>query len=680
MINELYQLSEALGNANIQTQGWHRKYKPIPNIKDKAPCICVTISSEKVIRISSLDSKFSKILRKYGSNQGSYPCMNLAPLYRITDDSIKKELSEIADYPEKLSSEMLEKMRTWCTVNNWGKKFQGKYKISMENTVAELQTSGVSYEPLQILMEDSKCFSNASRFRQELEAISWKMLSQREQVKVALSVLFYQGKADKNANDDYGSLSIALESARLIEKGIPAVSEKFVAGLNQCLLKADSLQRNENETNAIDAFGIPFQTIEEPMPSVKLAGGFDVTIRTMFKEQYCQTRYGKIENASYPISPIMRMKLQAALEWLGNTEQKNKSWMNIDRNEILFVYPSRMPQIPIAFAGAFGSPEDQSESFIERTEKFIQELRKSKDPGIDSQAEWIQIFILRKIDKARTKVVYTRQTDSYELEKCSEEWYCGCKNIPKFPFGTPKELEPLESSEVLNRFWKQNGEVATDRFKPVPHYHGLELLMEPALPITADLHILWGKIVTLGPFLGTLCAKRNFDHSIWKRVREILSMLGLFLYRENIRKEDYMENTPYLYGQLLKTADALHMLYCKVVRDGNFPQQFVGSSLFQNASEMPARTLTLFSQRMMPYYAWAKSYQCKGINEPEKESWRARWLYSQCERIMSQLSEKWTAPARFSEEEKAQLFIGYLAAFPKKEETAKNSKEEEKNE
>lgn len=123
--------------------------------------------------------------------------MNLAPLYRITDDSVKKELSEIADYPEKLSSEMLEKMRTWCTVNNWGKKFQGKYKISMENTVAELQASGASYEPLQILMEDSKCFSDASRLHQELEAISWKMPGQREHVKVALSVLFIRGKQIK---------------------------------------------------------------------------------------------------------------------------------------------------------------------------------------------------------------------------------------------------------------------------------------------------------------------------------------------------------------------------------------------------------------------------------------------------------------------------------------------------
>lgn len=67
--------------------------------------------------------------------------------------------------------------------------------------------------------------------------------------------------------------------------------------------------------NLNDAFGIPFQAIEEPMPNVKLAGGFDVALRTMFKKQRCQTRYGKIENASYPISPQMRMGLQAALEW-----------------------------------------------------------------------------------------------------------------------------------------------------------------------------------------------------------------------------------------------------------------------------------------------------------------------------------------------------------------------------
>lgn len=672
MINELYNLSETLEKAKIQTQNWHRKYRPIPNIREKTPCVCITFSDEKVMKISSLDPKYSTILRKYGSNQGSYPCMNLASLYRVTEDPIKKELNEIADHPEKLNCETLEKIKGWCTEYNWGKKFQGKYKISMENTVVELQTAAARFEPLQILIDETKCFSDASRLHKELESVVWKMLSQREHVKLALAVLFYQGKSGADAANDYGSLSVALESAKLIEAGIPAVSDKFVTGLNACLLEMDFSQQGEQEANDVDAFGNPFQAIEEPMPGVKLAGGFDVTIRTMFKEQYCQNRYGKIENASYPISPSMRVKLQASLEWIGKEEQRDKTWMNLEKNEILFVYPFRMPQVPISFTNFFGSSKNLEESFTTRSEKFVQELIKSKDPEVDSQAKWIQIFILRKIDKARTKVVYTRQTNPYELEACSEAWNCGCKNLPRFPFGEPVVLEPLDTSDVLNRFWKANGEMATDRFHPVPRYRGLELLLEPTLPVTADLHTVLEKTELLSPFLGNLCAKDNWNHSIWKHVKNMVSLLGILLYREDIRKEDYMENVPYLYGQLLKTADELHALYCNVVRKGDFPPQFLGSGLYRNASETPARTLNILSQRIMPYYAWAKSYRYKERTEPGKESWRAAWLYHQFERIMNQLREKWTVPARFNEEEKAQLFIGYLAAFSKKEESTIN--------
>ena len=118
----------------------------------------------------------------------------------------------------------------------------------------------------------------------------------------------------------------------------------------------------------------------------------------------------------------MRVKLQASLEWIGKEEQRDKTWMNLEKNEILFVYPFRMPQVPISFTNFFGSSKNLEESFTTRSEKFVQELIKSKDPEVDSQAKWIQIFILRKIDKARTKVVYTRQTNPYELEACSEAW------------------------------------------------------------------------------------------------------------------------------------------------------------------------------------------------------------------------------------------------------------------
>lgn len=677
MINELYDLSRALDSVHIQTQNWHRKYKPIPNIRNNAPCICVTISAGKIVGLSQLDAKFDKILRKYGSNQGSYPCMNLAPLYRIKDETIKAELADYIKHPERIDEAGIHRIETWCIENNWGAKFSGKYKISMEKTPADLQRVAAQYEPLQILMDETNYFTDASILHREFERFAWEMISSGQNVALALRVLFYPSTEDKNAEEDYGSISIAFESEKLIGNGLPAISEKFVLEVNRHLLELEEQKSSEGTEDLIDAFGVPFQAIEEPMPSVKLAGGFDATIRTMFKEQRCQSRYGRIENASYPISPSVRMQIQSALEWAGSATQKNMTWINTDQNEILVAYPLSLPDIPISYTAMFKRSENKAVAFSAKAEQFIQELRQAKTIETDSKSKQIKIFVLRKIDKARTKVIYTRQTDANELERCSEAWTYGCANLPAFPFGAPPTPYPMDAADILNRFWKQSGEIITDKFKPFPKYHGLELLMEPDLSVTSDLHRLTESGMNIGPYLGKLCAKKEFYHPIWDKTKDMLAILGLFLSRKHIGKDQYMENLPYLYGQLLKVADELHALYCTVVRNSDFPPQLVGSSLFQSAAEAPVRTMQMLSQRIMPYYSWAKSYRMKNITESGKESWRAGWLYGICEKIMGKLQESWTMQTRFNDEEKAQLFIGYLAAFPKKEQTEQNMEEAE---
>lgn len=103
MINELYKLSEAMEQAGISADTWHNKYYTLPNVTMKAPCIRITIASGKVVDLSTIDAKLAETLRRYGSNQGFYPGMNIVPLYRITDDAIKKELATIT--PENLTDD-----------------------------------------------------------------------------------------------------------------------------------------------------------------------------------------------------------------------------------------------------------------------------------------------------------------------------------------------------------------------------------------------------------------------------------------------------------------------------------------------------------------------------------------------------------------------------------------------
>lgn len=649
------------------------------------PCKCAlhlhhALGGGKVSKISMLNAKIGTILRKYGSNQGSFPCMNLASLYRITDDTIKKNIAGIMSHPETLDAAMLQKVKGWCTENNWSKKFRGKYKISMDNIPAQLRKIAPEYAPLQALLAEVEEYKNPDVFHAELENAIWRMLERRENVQAALMLLFYLGKPAEDAEDDLGSLSIALESTRLIESGVPAISEKFVTGMNQCLLNAEAAQQPSGQTDTIDAFGIPFMADERPMPSVKLAGGFDATIRTMFKEQRCQTRYGRIDSASYPISPEMRGKLQAALAWIGDREREDKTWTKSDQNEILFVYPLAVPDHNISYISPFKRVRNETIQFTTRAEQFTQQLRKTRKPGTDSHAEGIQIFVLHKIDKARTKVVYTRQTDPAELEQASEAWTLGCTNLPKFLFDAPEVPYPLDIADTLNRPWKQSGEPATERFKPIPRYHGMELLMEPAMSVCSDLQLLAANAATLSAYLGYLSATENLCHPRWNDAKNMLALLGLFLYRNGIRKDDYMDNLPYLYGQLLKAADELHALYCKVVRKGEIPPQLAGGGLFLAAVEAPVRTLNVLSQRIMPYYTWAKSYRLQGSQLEGKESWRAGWLYRLCEDITGKIKQNWTMQTRLNEEEKAQMFIGYLAAFPKSEKNETKTEEDTVNE
>jgi hypothetical protein len=148
-------------------------------------------------------------------------------------------------------------------------------------------------------------------------------------------------------------------------------------------------------------------------------------------------------------------------------------------------------------------------------------------------------------------------------------------------------------------------------------------------------------------------------------------MLGLLLYKCGYRKEEYMKDTAYRVGQLLKASDELHVLYCKVVRgtdkDDGIPAQLVGASMFVAAADAPDRALAQLCIRMNPYITWAKSYRHKNVMKEGQRSSTAAWLLNQLETIASELSETFVEPVRFDDFDKAQFFLGYLAPLPKRE-------------
>lgn len=684
MINELYQLYATLSKMNIDTDKWHREYNPIPNIKANAPCVRIVFLDGKVARLDSVNADLGQKLRKFGNNQGSFPAMNLTPLYCITDAQRAKEISKLL----KVNSNQLdiEQIKEWCDCNNWNAKFLKKYKNSMCQIPAKLEKmlqGDAAYEPALHLIEATRRFAAPELLHAELERVVFEAFEKQENTALALQILFDVIKEGKSPEKDYRNLSVILDCDELEDADESSATEQFTRGLNCALLAADAKEKGKVKASEPDAFGVMFAPLEEPMPAVKLAGGFEVTLRTMFEGQPCQSRYGRFANATYPIAPEVRSGIQSALTWLSGANMKNKTWVNTDKDEILFAYPSRLPEVLPSFTALFKATFNGEEKsrFESEAKAFAEYLTKTKTADPENYPDNIQIFVLRKLDKSRTKVVYTRCATVDDIVKSSGEWQRASKNLPELPIRSPWTPFPLGVADILNRTWKQDGTQATDKFKPVPAYHGMDLLFGVPKPVLEnDLHFVIERCSNMALYGGGILnsvTRYNAANGFIPKLQDALAMMGMLLYWLGSTKEDYMKNYPYLLGQLLKVSDSLHELYCYEVRDGQIPPQLVGSSMYVAASELPAQTLAQLANRMIPYITWAKANsdirikkKLKNSQNEEKEysGPSAGYLLYAYEQIANALVTVLKDKQRFDDYEKAQMFIGYLASFPKKEE------------
>lgn len=677
MINELYDVAEAMEKSGIEESIPAQNFPPLAG----GVCICVRIRDGVVTSFRDISQNEREFIHKYGvTSKGFYPCVKLAPLFRICDKKAISVISEIKKKPELINSVFLENISSWCmeSNNNWDQKVITRCEKALGVVSKELREfiTESPYEPLTILTEETDRFKDPMCLHKALTEVAFKALVLKEDVALALTVLFACPSKKSETKDSIGDLSILFDTERLIECSMPPVtSRKFSEGLNAALLISEQQMAGNEAVSMTDAFNIPYSPTEIVMPEIKLAAGFSVKIRAMNKDVPCQHRYGKKGSYTYPASVLSRQRLAKALTYISKEENRGATWLTISYvdkkpQEVLFAYPLELKKAPQNFMSMFHRSENNGMAFVSQAKLLLSELKTPRCPGTDTHAEGICIFVLRRLNidnnSGRTKVVYTRQTDPYELENRSEAWTMGCMNLPALAFGQPDVPFPIDVADILNRHWKQNGELASDKFKPVPKYHGMELLMESDASVTADLHDLSEKAMTIGAFLGNELAKGGLYHPIWDKIKDMLALMGLLLYRESIGKDIYMDSLPYLYGQILKVSDELHALYCKIRRNGDLPTQLAGGSLYQAAAEAPFRTLSLLGQRMNPYISWAKTYRTKKVTEKENERKRARRLLSLYESIATKLSAAWNQQTRFNDEEKAQLFIGYLAAFPKR--------------
>ena len=414
-----------------------------------------------------------------------------------------------------------------------------------------------------------------------------------------------------------------------------------------------------------------------------------VVLRSQVKIIPAQMRYHQCESRTFPVGVETRRRTKAALEWISSPERNGETYGVAGDQELLFAYPRVLPKDKIPVAKMFGAQPDESlkeDKFERLAESVIKQLMGLGTSTIDAELE---IFSLRKMDKARTKVVYYRNVTVLLLEKASGIWCKGCQNIPPLDIrdwseeksektgkSYPVAVEnatvfPVKLHRYLNAVWKRNAE-QTGKVKIFEPSDGLRLLLEEQCGDQAS-HMMECFMQHAQGYFLSLC-RATGKHEIAKLTDKAYypGILGLLLLKSDKEREEYMNESAFLLGRFLRIADEIHRLYCEVVRNKDIPSELCGSSMLVGMMEAPGRTLNQLAMRSAPYVKWARAY-----HGDEKGGLVHYWMKNWAEVANPLLEKGW--PKRLAPDERAQVFLGYLSSFPKNEKPHDNKKTDSGN-
>lgn len=683
MLNELCHAGTVLKNDGIETYEWQKDLKPLPGASDKKPCyrICIdpdsAVTAMEPINVDTVTS-----LRKWERNNGdSFPGFNIPSLYRITDEGGKKLLKKWREGKEPIDVNMLEE---WCSVaeaKNWDDRTDKKIRKCLGIIPNELyglcESISADFDALRKLCERAIALGqeNSDGFFHKLEAFIWRSLERGENIRSLLPVLVHEGTSSKKAEDDRGSISIFMDVPDW--KEYPVAHKETIKCINQHLLcQAKGTNRTENGRK--DAFGQGAEGIDEKLPEVKLPILGGVKLRAMFSEIPCQYRYGTIDAESYPIGAGSRKLAKGALEWLKDESREGHTWGRVDGREVLFAYPSAKIKQPIKLASCFGArKQDDTEARFARYAEDVVNCLKGISPSLKDIE--LRVFSLRKMDKARTKIVFHRNYSAQRLADAAKEWQEGCANIPEVRIKSWGEEKgkmvlirsetpfPLEVSDCLNRVWRMDGTIGDDA-NTIPKSSGIELLLEESVGMRLVPHLLTvalqnGKALFFS--LGhALHRNEVLNLGGLNKYKQLMpAILGLLLLKLGITKETYMNDLPYLVGRMLKFADELHALYCKEVRGGSLPPQLLGNALMATSLDSPTQALAQLALRIAPYLGWARTNSTASAG-------LSRYFLKEIGLIGEKL-EGLDFPARFDDAARAQLLLGYVSGNAQAEDPTK---------
>lgn len=693
MLNELFHLSESMKRADVTHQSWHRHFKECPQ---GGKAFFVELDDQgRVENVSPITNRSG--LRKYEKAAGySFPSFNVPPLLQLVSDQdkqraakLKKILGSKKPFEETECNAELKYLLS-VSVSGWvrsDKNPRARDPMDKLNNCLSSVTEVLAAILGEGSSETTRSFVELIRrakqtdgyaIHEQLKEIAINGIkSNRFKAQEWMDVLFFHsGKKPKN-------IAIVLELVDQSQFTYPANHQVVQAWVNDRLMEAESAEEKQKDVIAEDAFAVEGGGMNEKFPEVKIPVLGNVKLHAMSGESPCQKRYGSSGAKSFLTSRPARQNMKNALEWITKEERCGKTWSNVSSlgptKAVLISYPSELPLDPPELAGLFGGVEEaQSDPDGSRFEACARRVTRTLKGHTASpvNAE-LRVFVLIKPDGFRTKVLHNSRYTVQQLLDSADEWQTFCRNSPPVmirQFGTKKGDKPIWRTPLipyptevvwcLNTAWQRMGTHAETTFG-LQIVDGLSLLLAggPVLEsvVTRSLRAITSNSVSLLLAIGQ-AAHQGMVHPMnatyGKQALLLPSILGLLLRKLGYMKETIMKEPPYLIGKLLSLADQLHVKYCQEVRKGQVPPQLVGNALMTSAMETPKKALSLFWQRIKPYYAWAQTVQ-GGDNVR-----LVKYFLGEMGRVSTALA-KMDLPNRSSETDKVAMLLGYLSRSEK---------------
>ena len=712
MLNELLVIARGAREAGVEMASRH------PDIKDAGKKPTVRVRLDEGGDVSSIDPipRDFTLWTLGKGNKKRFPFMQPnAPLLRMPSEmNIADELTQLVKLK---GSDRRARLLSLCRASSFNEKALDEWPGVRD------RNGGWSQEP--------KDYLNALRLRrQQLSKLSGtageSILAALDRFLVACETSEHGGAKllRQIANNLIASLEMSpsdewlrIAEPLLLQGGgalyfdVPSADFHHLVGdPRQVLELTKVLQRvGGEETNGKCALtGRMTQLVEDTFPELVVPVINKTILFSRFNAIPANDRYGRFGADSFPVAQQVVDDLAAALRALTSESKKGITWRSIPgekpkQYDLLLSFVETMPDA--AFAGELAdndSEEDLSQetspalqaagsvaAFEKRTKRLIDAVR-AKIQG-DFRETPVRLAVLRKVDPANRKVIYSGEIPMREYFRAATDWIAGEKNVPalftlpvlrkgeaKPRRMSPPHVSPLGVIAFTKQYYVRGGAERQD-VVGLPATEAIALFLERdrsrasrvlRMVIARRVSLLSGTAHALRRGMDSL---KNFDRHEALRTVTILSIL---LEKLGRKVEVYMADAAFKLGQLLAAADVVHAGYCADVRGGDVPSSLLGNQVFAMAQTAPTKALAVLCRRWKPYGGWAKkmSRDVKRLSSirQRKEKPQGDWDIltalrhaREMQPLADELGPLLLECGPFDDAFRAELLLGYLAGLQK---------------